>query len=148
FLRNRGTARPELAAASLPLSPAGCFIASGRPVMCSRSLRSGCLLLVLLASGRAAHAGEKPAQAPEVPLARPVVREVTDYEDFPGRAEARERVELRARVAGYLNAMRFKEGAAVRKGDILFEIDARPYQAQLNQALAQVELHKATLQLA
>jgi RND family efflux transporter MFP subunit len=76
------------------------------------------------------------------------MREVTDHEDFAGRAEASMRVDLRARVAGYLAATRFKDGDLVKKGDLLFEIDPRPYQADLNQALSQVDLTKATLGLA
>jgi multidrug efflux system membrane fusion protein len=77
-----------------------------------------------------------------------VVREVTDYEDFTGRAEASTRVDLRPRVTGYLTAVLFEEGDLVKKGHVLFDLDARPYQAQLDQALSQVALHKATLQLA
>jgi multidrug efflux system membrane fusion protein len=104
--------------------------------------------LVLLQAGRTADAGEKPAKVPEVSVARPVVREVADHEDFTGRAEASTRVDLRPRVTGYVTSAPFKEGDLVRQGDILFEIDPRPYQAQLNQALSQAALHKASLQLA
>lgn len=87
-------------------------------------------------------------EGPEVAVMRPVVGEVTDHEDFTGRTEAAARVELRARVTGYLTAVRFKDGDTVKQGDVLFEIDPRPYQAQLNQTLAQIELHKAMLQAA
>jgi multidrug efflux system membrane fusion protein len=106
------------------------------------------LVGTLVSAGCTAQAGEKPAKAPEVTVARPVVRDVMDHEDFTGRAEAVERVELRARVTGFLSAIRFKEGERVKKGDLLFEIDPRPYKAQLNQAQSQVDLHKATLKLA
>src|SRR5262245_48200649 len=103
-----------------------------------------CLIqLPLCGTGQAAD-----KEGPEVAVMRPVVREVTDHEDFTGRTEASARVELRARVTGYLTAVHFKDGDAVKQGDVLFEIDPRPYQAQLNQALAQIELHKATLQAA
>jgi multidrug efflux system membrane fusion protein len=102
----------------------------------------------LLQAGQAAHAGEKPVKALEVSVARPVAREVTDYEQFTGRTEAAMRVDLRARVTGYLTAARFKEGSLVKQGDVLFEIDPRPYQAQLNQAVSQINLARATLQLA
>jgi RND family efflux transporter MFP subunit len=70
-------------------------------------------------------------QAPEVVVSYPVVKEVTDYEDFPGRVEAINAVDVRARVTGYLQSMHFKEGSEVKKGDLLFEIDPRPYQAEL-----------------
>ncbi len=85
---------------------------------------------------------------PEVAVASPIVREVTDYADFTGRTEAVEVVDLRARVTGYLTKMPFKEGAEVKKGDLLFEIDPRPYQAQLDQAMSQIALDEALLKLA
>src|SRR5947209_15805504 len=91
-----------------------------------------CLFLVL--AGVAAADG--PAQAPEVPVARPVVREVTDHEEFTGRTEASVRVDLRARVTGYLLKTTFQDGAEVKEGDLLFEIDARPYRAELDRAEA------------
>ncbi len=89
-----------------------------------------------------------PPETPAVPVSQPVTREVTDYVDFTGRTDAVEAVDVRPRVSGYLVQMPFKEGAEVKKGDLLFEVDPRPYQAQLDQALAQVELNKAQLQLA
>jgi RND family efflux transporter MFP subunit len=70
-------------------------------------------------------------QTPEVVVSQPVTREVTDYEDFPGRVEAMNAVDVRARVTGYLQNMHFKEGTEVKKGDLLFEIDPRPYQTEL-----------------
>jgi multidrug efflux system membrane fusion protein len=89
-----------------------------------------------------------PPEAPAVPVSQPVEREVTDYVDFTGRTDAVEAVDVRPRVSGYLVKMPFKEGAEVKKGDLLFEVDPRPYQAQLDQAKAQVELYKAQLKLA
>ena len=59
-------------------------------------------------------------QAPEVVVSYPVVKEVTDYEDFPGRVEAINAVDVRARVTGYLQNMHFKEGSEVKKGELLF----------------------------
>jgi RND family efflux transporter MFP subunit len=73
---------------------------------------------------------------PEVLVSQPVVREVTDYEIFTGRTEAFERVEIRARVTGYLEKTLFTEGALVQEGDLLFQIDPRPYQAELARAEA------------
>src|SRR6476660_3670397 len=89
-----------------------------------------------------------PAGPPAVPVSHPVDRVVTDYVDFTGRTDAVQAVDVRARVTGYLVQMPFKEGAEVKKGDLLFEIDPRPYQAQLDQALGQVKLYQARLQLA
>jgi multidrug efflux system membrane fusion protein len=68
--------------------------------------------------------------------------------EFTGRTDAVKAVDIRARVTGYLIKMPFKEGAEVKKGDLLFEIDPRPYQAQLDQAKGQVTLNEASLKLA
>jgi len=68
--------------------------------------------------------------------------------DFTGRTDAVESVDVRARVTGYLVRMPFKEGAEVKKRDLLFEIDRRPYEAQLDQAESQVELNQAAFKLA
>ncbi len=116
--------------------------------MSFRSYRIWLLCLVLLPAGVLAFSADEPARPPEVPVARPVVREVTDYEDFVGRVEASKRVEVRSLVTGYLVKTAFQEGAEVKKGDLLFEIDPRLYQVELDLALAQVELDKAALKLA
>jgi multidrug efflux system membrane fusion protein len=83
-----------------------------------------------------------------LPVSKRVQREVTDYVDFTGRTNAIEAVDVRPRVTGYLVQMPFKEGSEVKKGDLLFEIDPRPYQAQLDQAQGQVELNQASHLLA
>ncbi|HEV3084045.1 MAG TPA: efflux RND transporter periplasmic adaptor subunit [Gemmataceae bacterium] len=90
-----------------------------------------------------------PPQTPEVKVSLPVTRQVTDYEDFPGRLDAVNAVEVRARVSGYLDKMHFTEGADVKKGDVLFEIDPRPYKAELARAegnVAQSEGHLKRLE--
>ena len=71
---------------------------------------------------------------PVVPVSQPVQREVTDFVDFTGRTDAVNSVNIVPRVTGYLVKMPFKEGSDVKKDDLLFEIDPRPYQAQLDQA--------------
>jgi RND family efflux transporter MFP subunit len=86
----------------------------------------------------------------EVVVSLPVVKQVTDYEDFTGRTQAVKRVEVRARVSGYLEKVLFKEGYEVNQGDPLFEIDRRTYDAVLNQAQAtmvQAQAHLARLEL-
>lgn len=88
------------------------------------------------------------APPPAVPVSQPVEREVTDYVDFTGRTEAIELVDIRPRVTGYVVKSPFREGSEVKKGDLLFEIDPRPYQAQLDQAEGQVKLYEAQLKLA
>ncbi len=112
--------------------------------MNSLAFRAGLPCLLLALAGGPAPAGGPP----EVAVARPAAREVTDHEDFTGRAEAPVRVELRARVSGYLLRAPFQEGADVKQGDVLFEIDPRPYRAELDRAEAAVGLAEAHLKLA
>ena len=101
----------------------------------------------LVAAGGCHHgpSNAAPAKPPTLSVSVPVQREVTDYVDFTGRTDAVESVRIRARVTGYLVKMRFVVGAEVKKGDMLFEIDPRPYEAQLDQALSQVALNEASL---
>jgi multidrug efflux system membrane fusion protein len=68
--------------------------------------------------------------------------------DFTGRTDAVNTVNIVPRVTDYLAKMPFKEGALVKKDELLFEVDPRPYQAQLDQAQKQVELYQAQLKLA
>src|SRR5437773_1432703 len=100
-------------------------------------------LLAVAGCGRARSQSAPPAP-PEVLVAEPVRKEVMEYEDFTGRTEAVETVEIRARVSGYLEKVHFAEGEEVRERDLLFEIDPRPYQAELTRAeanLFQTEAH-------
>jgi multidrug efflux system membrane fusion protein len=89
-----------------------------------------------------------PPELPVSPVSQPVQREVTDHVDFTGRTEAVQSVDIRPRVTGYLVRIPFKEGATVKAGDLLFEIDPRPYKAQLESAEGQVNLFDAQLKLA
>src|SRR4029077_11439498 len=76
----------------------------------------------------------------------PVEQEITDYAQVTGRVQAVESVQVQARVTGYLMKVCFKEGSLVRKDDILFEIDARLYQAQMEKDQAQLQQYEAKLQ--
>jgi len=89
-----------------------------------------------------------PRELPVIPVSHPVTREVTDYVDFTGRTEAVQSVDIRPRVTGYLHRMPFQEGSMVKAGDLLFVIDPRPYQAQLDSARGQVTLNLAQRNLA
>lgn len=86
------------------------------------------------------------AKPPEVLVSVPVVRDVADYEVFTGRMEAVASVEVRARVTGYLDKSFFKEGMEVKQGQVLFKIDPRTYQAELERAEAAVKQAEAHLQ--
>lgn len=88
------------------------------------------------------------AALPQVTVAHPLKREIVDWDEYTGRLAAPESVEVRARVSGYLTAAAFDEGAMVRKGDLLFVIDQRPYQATLESARAALAGAEARLELA
>ena len=77
-----------------------------------------------------------------------VEKEVQEWDEFTGRLEAVESVEIRPRVSGYITEIKFKAGAMVKKGDLLFVIDPRPYQADFDRAAAQLEQAQAQLKLA
>ncbi|HEY4233319.1 MAG TPA: efflux RND transporter periplasmic adaptor subunit [Lacipirellulaceae bacterium] len=90
---------------------------------------------------------QSPAILPTiVTVSYPIEQDVTEYADFSGRTAAVESVEVRARVNGYLEKVNFKEGELVHKGDVLFEIDPRPYQAQVEIATGQVAAADAMVQ--
>src|SRR2546430_4271810 len=96
--------------------------------------------------------GRKPAASPPAPptveVTHPLQHEVTDYKDYVGRTAAIDSVEVRARVAGYLQKVNFKEGELVKKDQVLFEIDPRPYEEQVARSLAHVASAEATLKRA
>lgn len=110
-------------------------------------LCAACILASLGGCGEAP-AQIAPPQAPAVPVSKPVQQQVTDYVDLTGRTDAVEAVNIIARVTGYLVKMPFREGSEVKKGEILFEIDPRPYQDQLRLGEAQLANNKAQQQLA
>lgn len=99
-------------------------------------------------SSRAAKPLAASASAPaSVSVASVLEKSVTEWDDFSGRVDAIDRVEIRPRVAGAIDAVHFQEGQLVKKGDLLFTIDPRPYQAELARADAAVAGAQATLAL-
>ena len=86
--------------------------------------------------------------APPVTVAKPLVKEMEEWSDFTGQFEARESVEVRARVSGYLESVNFTDGQLVKKGDLLFVIEPRPFELALETAKAQLAQTEAQLQLA
>ena len=118
-----------------------------------RSLAPLALLLAFTLSG----CGNQPqpqaaTPPPTVTVAQPTKRTVTDWDEFTGRFEAMEQVQVRARVGGFVNSVEFRDGDIVRTGDLLYTIDARPFEAaalqadgQLSDARARAELAKREL---
>lgn len=92
--------------------------------------------------------GQSAPPPPPVTAASPLVKKITEYDEFTGRYEATARVEVRARVSGYLQAINFADGATVKQGDLLFVIDPRPYQATVDSAKADLASAQARLDLA
>jgi multidrug efflux system membrane fusion protein len=89
-----------------------------------------------------------PPPPPAVTVATPTVRTITDWDEFVGRFEAIQQVQIRARVGGFVDRVEFKDGAIVKTGDLLYVIDPRPYDAALLQARGQLADAKAKLDLA
>ncbi|MDF1824817.1 MAG: efflux RND transporter periplasmic adaptor subunit [Verrucomicrobiales bacterium] len=85
---------------------------------------------------------------PEITVAKAIARDLTEWDEYVGRLAAIDDVELRARVSGYLEATHFKDGQMVNVGDLLFTIDPRPYQAQVDRASASLSQARASLALA
>ncbi len=100
--------------------------------------------------GAVAVASTAPAPAPAIPVTVAMVtsRNITTWEEFSGRLEAVDRVQIRSRVAGAIQSVAFREGALVKAGDLLFTIDPKPYEAAVAQAEGQVASAKAKVSLA
>lgn len=108
-------------------------------------------ILALSGAGCARNEAAQPPAAPpppQVTVAQAISKPVTDFDEFTGRFEAIQRVEVRPRVSGYISSVNFTEGSEVKKGDVLFVIDQRPYEAALKGAKAQLAQAKAQLVLA
>ena len=114
----------------------------------SMSVRTFSLLFFLL--GLAGCGGKPPPSMgpPQVTVAAPLVRQITDWDEYTGRLAAVDSVEIRPRVSGYLKSVHFEDGALVKRGDLLFTIDPRPYEAALDEARADLTQAKVRLELA
>ncbi|HEX7988727.1 MAG TPA: efflux RND transporter periplasmic adaptor subunit, partial [Stenotrophomonas sp.] len=102
------------------------------------------LSLAVLVACSGGHAENGAPPAPEVSVAPVLIKQVAQWDEFSGRIEAVQSVELRPRVSGYIDKVNYVEGDEVKKGDVLFTIDARSYQAEFNRA--QAELNRARTQ--
>jgi RND family efflux transporter MFP subunit len=119
------------------------------PVACRAPIAASFALLALALAACERDGPPKAAPAPpEVTVATPVAKTVVDQDEYVGRFEAVDAVEVRARVSGYLDAIHFKDGQTVKKGELLFTIDRRPFQIALEQAKANLSQAKANLAFA
>jgi RND family efflux transporter MFP subunit len=109
------------------------------------------IAIVLLWLGACGKSGDPPQSAPpppEVDVAAVVEKKVQDWDDFTGKLEAVETVEIRPRVSGYIDQVAFSEGKVVKQGELLFVIDPRPYQAERDRTSADVKRFRTALDLA
>jgi RND family efflux transporter MFP subunit len=104
------------------------------------------LLLPLGGCGKAG--GPQSPPPPQVSVAQVLERRVKDWDEFTGRFQAVESVEIRPRVSGYIDQVAFKEGGPIKRGDLLFVIDPRPYKADFDHATADVKRYKTAFDLA
>jgi RND family efflux transporter MFP subunit len=106
---------------------------------------SGALALMgLVVAGCApAVVSESTKAAPRVTVAHPVVRDLVDEDDYNGWLAAHETLEVRSRVRGHIQKIHFKDGDIVKKGQLLFELDPRPFQIEINQAMANAKALEA-----
>jgi membrane fusion protein, multidrug efflux system len=102
-------------------------------------------LTVILAACTKTAAQQGSAPPPQVAVAPVIERDVTEWDEFTGRLQAVDSVEIRPRVSGFVSAVRFSEGAMVRKGDLLFQIDPRPFQADVDRLRAELTRARATV---
>jgi multidrug efflux system membrane fusion protein len=106
------------------------------------------VLAGLLAGCEEKQAPQAAAAAPPVTVAQPVKRTVTDWDEFTGRFDAVQQVQVRPRVGGFITAVEFRDGAFVGAGDLLYLIDARPFEAVATQAEGQLSDARAKVELA
>jgi RND family efflux transporter MFP subunit len=114
-----------------------------------KNLFIGVGLLSILLTTASCKKKSAPPQAPlPVNVVTAVEKEVNEWDEFTGRLEAVESVEIRPRVSGYITEIRFQAGAIIKKDDLLYVIDPRPYQADFDRAAAEVERMQAQEKLA
>jgi len=105
-------------------------------------------LTLSLAACARNEAAPAPQQVPQVSVAQAISQPITEFDQFTGRIQPVERVEIRPRVTGYIASVNFVEGREVRKNDVLFVIDPRPYQADLKRAQAELARARTAATLA
>jgi multidrug efflux system membrane fusion protein len=111
------------------------------------AVAAGALLMTSGCGGSGGSAQSAPPP-PQVSVAQVLEKTVKDWDEFTGRLQAVETVEIRPRVSGYIDKVAFTEGSQVKRGDLLFVIDPRPYKADADRAAADVKRYKTALELA
>jgi multidrug efflux system membrane fusion protein len=116
---------------------------------CMKRIVFASFAVAVLAAGCSQTAAQQgPPPPPQVTVAPVIEREVTEWDEFTGRLQAVDSVEVRPRVSGLVSAVRFDEGAIVRRGDPLFQLDPRPFQAEVDRLRAELARTRATSQRA
>jgi RND family efflux transporter MFP subunit len=103
---------------------------------------------LLAGCGQSGGGAQAAPPAPQVSVATVLQKRVKEWDEFTGRFQAIETVEIRPRVSGYIDKVAFKEGGIVKAGDLLFVIDPRPYQAEYDRTAADLKRYKTALDLA
>ena len=103
------------------------------------------VMILTSCEGKKDSAGQMPALVPEVQVTKLVTRDVPIRQEWVGTLRGTEDAEIRSQVTGYLLSKDYKDGAYVKKGQVLFQIDPRPFQATLDQAQGRLEQYEATL---
>lgn len=116
--------------------------------MCAPQVRAAVVLLLAISLYACTKTGNAPPSAPEVMVAPVLSKKIVDWDEYTGRFQAIDTVEVRPRVSGYIDQVLFREGQAVTKGETLIVIDPRPYRAEYDRAKAGLELAKAQQRLA
>src|ERR1041385_2993381 len=110
-------------------------------------------IVAALLSGLLAGCDNKPTAGaapppPPVTVSKPIQKQITEWDEYPGRFVPVATVEVRARVSGFIESIHFKDGQIVKKGDLLFIIDPRPYRLAVDQAKAELDRTRAKLDIA
>src|SRR5205823_3160340 len=135
FFTGRGGTVTWGAYACVPDGP-GSSRTMNAPLKCTLLLS----MLSLLALGSCSKAPPPPPSLPEVTVAKVISKRIKDWDEYTGRFQAVDTVEVRPRASGYVEQVLFHEGQAVKRDDVLVIIDPRPYQADYDRAKAGLEL--------
>src|SRR4026209_3050814 len=144
--RQRTQFVPKIQVKAIPREPLLLLENQERALRFAIALAAAVLLLALVSGCKPANAQQQPAmQPPAVTVANVEQQGIEEWDEFTGRTEAVEAVEVRPRVSGHVQEVRFQSGQLVKKGDVLFVIDPRWHQAVLDQKQAEYQQAKVRL---